>query len=224
MTKPLRAVLTALGALRAAIGGIKSTMESQAQALNTLKGSLELQLLAGIEAQIEANLDAALAINLAITDPSAYLTGMLAGAAALSAALQVGVPEISANLSADLAANAVVAAELTAEKAALKLLVDAVVDAKVALDALVGLLTTAIQGAFDAEATATAGLEAALNSGGIYLYRYDGQVGAMGTEVQSELSAGLPGGAGASQVVLGLVLIGGAPAATGAMSFAFKVS
>lgn len=224
LTKPLRSVLTALGTLRAAVGGVKASVELQAQALGTLKASLELQLLAGIEAQIDANLDAAANINLAITDPSAYLTGMLAGAAALTASLDVGLPEISASLGADLAANASIAAELTAEKAALQLLVDAAAEAKIALDALVGTITAAIQAALDVEATATAGLETALNSGGLYLYRYDGAVGSLGTELQAQVGAGLPGGAGAGQVVMALVIAAGSPGANAALTFAFKVN
>ncbi len=56
-----------------------------------------------------------------------------------------------------------------------------------------------------------------------HLYRYDGAVNAFGTEMQAELSGGLPGGSG-SDTAFALTFIATAPASIAALQAIFKTS
>lgn len=55
----------------------------------------------------------------------------------------------------------------------------------------------------------------------VHVYRYDGAVNAFGTEMQAQLSAGLPGGSG-SDVAMGLTLVATAGADVAAMRSLFQ--
>lgn len=52
----------------------------------------------------------------------------------------------------------------------------------------------------------------ALDSGGVYLFHYQGTAGALGSEFAAELSSGLPGAGGAGQATQAVVLAAVAPA------------
>lgn len=89
------------------------------------------------------------------------------------------------------------------------------IDAQIAIiAALVAALELQLQILFDLK-----GLFAAA----VHMYRYDGPTGSFGTDMQAELSGGLPGGSG-SDTAFALTLIATAPASITALQSVFKTS
>lgn len=219
-------LLTALSALRLALGPVKLALQAQADAAAALSLGISAAVLADIDFQLAAALSFEANLGIAIEDPATYLAGLLQASLSVSAVLNAPDINIGAQLAVDVAASASVAASLTAQRIAIQLLIDAAAQVKVQLLALLDVLGLSIDASLALEAQITLGgvLQAQLSSGGIALYRYDGAVDAMGAELSAQLAGGLPGWGIPTQSVMTLVLVAGTPSAQGTLEFAFKTS
>ena len=72
--------------------------------------------------------------------------------------------------------------------------------------------------------TLVLGLVNLLATAGLHLYAYTGSVSGLGTQLNSALASGLPGGSGSAQACAGVVAVATATAAMGAMPQIFKMS
>lgn len=121
----------------------------------------------------------------------------LAGAIQALASVTVSPPSIAAVATLAAAAAASVQAALTGPT------VGASAGVAAQLVAELGAIVLALE----AQLSAIAQLEAILGTAGVHLYRLDGAIGGMGSDLGSLLSTGVPGGSGPGQIGTAFVLV-----------------
>lgn len=158
-----------------------------------------------------------------------YLGSLTIGAAApgVAAAMEAALPDLQARM----AALAAFAPSTGSFAANLQLANDIAASVQAAITA--GLTPPSASAQFAAVASLVAELEAslsvalslveALGVAGIHAYRYTGQAGALGSQFQTELSGGFPGGS-SSDATDGVLLATTVPAAFAALSKVLKVT
>lgn len=222
----ITALLAALGTLRAALEPLKALLQVQADAAASLSLGISAAVLASIDFQLSAALSFEANLGVAIEDPATYLAGLLQASVSITGMLSAPDLNLGVQLAADISASAGIVAELTAQKLAIQLLIDAAAQVNVAILGVLELLGVALDASVSLEQQITLGgaLQLALSSGGIALFRYDGAIDALGGDLSTQLSGGLPGIGVPGQSVMALVLVAGSPGASGALSFAFKTT
>lgn len=146
----------------------------------------------------------------------------LSAAGELNASLGVTMPDLQARIDGLLALSispppnlAALVSAATSLLAALNLMLAAPIpDMTVVASLLADLQAT--MGDLTASLSFAATLQANLGTAGIHYYTFAGRAGDFGPQMQAQLSAGLPGGAGPSESIAGAVLLasdGGAIAA-----------
>jgi len=121
----------------------------------------------------------------------------LAGAVQAAASVTISPPSIEAVATLAAAAAASIQAALTGP----------LVGASAGVAAQLVIELGAIVLALEAQLQAIAQLELVLGTAGIHLYRLDGEIGRMGTDLSGLTSGGVPGGSGAAQLGTAFVLI-----------------
>lgn len=151
--------------------------------------------------------------------------GVLPG---VSAALSVSLADIQARVDAllawhpgviDFGVSLSIAAQMVVDlKAAIALgITPPSIDAQIAI--IAALLAT-----LEAQLQILLNIEGLLLTAGVHLYIYDGTAGALGGEVTTALSAGVPGGGGSGEHCNALVLVTTLGVAWTAMGEVFKTS
>ena len=133
------------------------------------------------------------ALLAALGDAQARVAGCLQALASVT----VSPPSVAAAASFGAAAAASIAALVTSPTVG----VSAAAAASVVAD------LGAIVAALEAQVAIIAGLKLTLGTAGLHLYKLQGEVGRMGSDLQGKLGGGAPGGSGASQLGTAFVLL-----------------
>jgi hypothetical protein len=157
--------------------------------------------LASVQASLIANLNAQLG----------DLSAKMAGAVQMSVSLAVIPPSIEASIALLTSAIASASAALTNPVAALNITVAA--DLILLIGAQIAALEVAISAAVE--------LGGVLTTAGIHMYLLEGEIGAFGTDLQTQLAGGMPGGSGPTQEGVAIVLLAGSPVSIAALRTVF---
>jgi hypothetical protein len=155
-------------------------------------GSLTLGQCIPMALAAQAQLDVAIGVSL----PS--LQAKLAGALAAQLNLTTNPPTLAANLSAALALVASIQASIVAGLPSVDFQLTALAAIIADIELQIGSLT--------ASASFSLNFLALLGSPGVRYYLYEGRADQLGSGMTAELSAGLPGGAGPSETIAGVIL------------------
>jgi hypothetical protein len=163
--------------------------------LGSLRGGLEVAVLAQVDAQLKASLAMTASLKASVSNPAVYVATQLRGAVQVTANIKAMAPTLA--LSTMLSARVAIDAQLAIKKAALVGLLGIIAEVSAALDAAIA-----------AGLELVASLAAAINfaAPGILAYRYQGTLGNLGAEVSAAISGGATGSLNASTPIVTYIL------------------